>query len=148
MFFTDADFGPTEDCDVVRTLRAAGLTVEPHHSHFPERTPDHVWLAACAENGWIPVTKDNQISYSPLAKAVIMERGVQLFVCIGEWPHVRLAQNFVHTLARVESLVTRVEQPFIARVYMVSDDDRFKRGKSGEVKQWLTLEEWKRQQRR
>jgi hypothetical protein len=149
VFFTDADFGPTEGCDVVTIFRAAGLTVEPHHAHFPppgsggRPTPDHVWLAECARRGWVAVSKDDQIRYSPLAKQVIMENGVQLFVCIGAWSHPRLAQNFVHTLPRIHRLLGRLgDQPFIARVYMVTDDDDFASGESGNIKLWLTRDEW------
>jgi hypothetical protein len=142
VFFTDADLGPTEDCDVVRILRAAGLRVEPHHSHFPPGTDDHVWLAGVAARGWIPITKDDRIRYSPLAKAVIMEMGVQLFVCIGDWPHVQLAENLVNSLARVERHLQKERQPFIARVYMAKSEDRFSKGKGGEVKLWLTHAQW------
>lgn len=74
-----------------------------------------------------------------------MEMGVQLFVCIGDWPHVQLAENLVNSLARVERHLQKERQPFIARVYMAKSEDRFK-GKGGEVKLWLTHAQWGEEQ--
>lgn len=109
-FFTDRDLGPTQGCDVVQILRDHGLRVEPHNSHFPEdpeHVDDHVWLKLCADNGWVPLSCDNEIGRSPLSKKVIMEGGVQLFVHRGTWTHPQRALNLANTSEKIARWVQR-----------------------------------------
>ncbi len=151
-YFTDRDFGPTEDCEVVRILRAHGLNVEPHDSHFsdPENVDDHVWLRLCADNGWVPLSCDAQIRYTSLSKHAIMTGGVQLFVHVGKWPHPAKALNIVNTIGKIERAVRKGNQPRIMRIYMPSPtaDELWKKGKPGTISEWLTREDWEREQRR
>ena len=137
VFFTDRDIGPTHDCDVVRTLRGAGLRVESHSAHFAEGrlVKDSEWLALCGEKDWLAISHDDRIRYSPLAQRTIAAFGTRLFVLIGQRPYVQLAQNFIHSLSRVESCVGRNEDGFIARVYMTTEE-RFVDGRSGAVTEW------------
>lgn len=102
-----------------------------------------MWLEACGENGWIALSKDQQIRYTPLAKAKIMAAGVRLFVLIGKHPHARLAENFVNTLGSVRECIERNEGGFIARVYLPGKE-AFRRSKPGRVKEWLTYRKWSR----
>jgi len=126
---------------VARILREAGLDVICHDDRFTPGTEDHVWLEACGENGWIALTKDQRIRYTPLAKARIMEAGARLFVLVGKYPHARLAQNFVNTIGRVYDCIHRNENGFIARVYLPGEE-AFLRSKPGRIKEWLTAREW------
>lgn len=142
-YFTDRDFGPTSTCEVVRILRKKGIRVECHDDHFPETARDDEWLGVCGARGWVPLTKDTRIQYSPLAQRTIMEADVHLFVMIGRYSHARLARNFVNSLARVETRVRQAQGSFIARLYM-APEERFEAGKSGQVKLWLTEDEWRR----
>lgn len=70
-----------------------------------------------------------------------MQSEVQLFVMIGQYTHKRLAQNFVHSRSRVEAWVRRYDEPFIARLY-VPTEKRFEQQKAGELRMWLTYEQW------
>jgi hypothetical protein len=126
---------------VVRLLRAAGLTVEPHHTHFPPGTQDPEWLAATARRQWVVLTKDDRIRYSPLAKAAIMNSGARVFVLIGTRSHSDLTQNLINSLGRVRRLIAKQDGPFIARVFMASEERR-RKGQGGDVKLWLDRSNW------
>ncbi|MGH7565621.1 MAG: hypothetical protein ACREK2_02205 [Gemmatimonadota bacterium] len=140
-FFTDNDLAPHAETEVARILRAAGLNIICHADRFPPGTEDQVWLGECGRNGWIALSRDRQIRYTPLAKERIMSAGVRLFLLIGRHPHARLAQNFVNTLQQVHDCIRRNEEGFIARVYMAPEAD-FLRSRPGRVKEWLTRAEW------
>lgn len=100
-----------------------------------------MWLEACGENGWIALSKDQRIQYSPLAKSMIMSAGVRLFVLIGKHPHEKLARNFVNTIGKVRECIEANEDGFIARVYLPGED-AFRKSRPGRLKVWLTHQEW------
>ncbi len=129
VFFTDRDL----DGDFYRHLRASGVRVERHDDHFDaETTADEDWLAAVGARGWVALSHDKRIGYSPLAKTAIMSAGVRLLVVIGQTPHRELAENFVASMAKIRRFLARHQGPFIARVY---------REQQG-LEMWLTYDEW------
>lgn len=100
-----------------------------------------MWLEACGENGWVALSRDQRIQYTPLAQETIMRAGVRLFVLIGKHPHARLARNLVNTFDRVLECIDRNEDGFIARVYLPGEE-AFERSRPGRVREWLTHREW------
>jgi hypothetical protein len=76
IFFTDRDLGKR----FPQLLQDAGLRVELHETHFKPDTPDEIWLPRIREHGWVAVTRDGRIRYSPLALEALMNAGTQLFV--------------------------------------------------------------------
>jgi excisionase family DNA binding protein len=91
VFFCDRDLGrqfPT-------LLAEAGIQVERHDVHFGPTTSDADWLAEIGRRGWVAVTRDSRIRYSPLALSVLMQSGVRLFVLVGKLPTVEAAATFV-----------------------------------------------------
>lgn len=62
VYFTDRDLGN----QFPALLEAAGMQVERHSQYFEHDTPDHVWLEAVAQRGWIVLTHDQRIRYSTL----------------------------------------------------------------------------------
>ena len=48
IFFTDRDLGSL----FPKILSDAGIHVEKHDAHFPDNTPDDVWLPEVGGNGW------------------------------------------------------------------------------------------------
>ena len=74
-YFTDRDLGRK----LPETLKASGLVVEAHDDHFGPLTPDEEWLAEVAKRGWLAITRDARIRYSPLALRVLMQTGARLF---------------------------------------------------------------------
>lgn len=135
VFFTDRDL----DGDFFRHLLASGIRAERHDDHFdPGTTADEDWLAVVGARGWVAVSHDKRIGYSPLAKAAIMTAGVRLLVVIGQAPHRELAENFVASVGKIRRFLARHRGPFIARVY---------RGQQG-LEMWLTYDEWMQSVRR
>ncbi len=45
-------------------LRAVDVTVEIHLDHFAPETPDVEWLSAVTQQGWVVLTKDENIGRS------------------------------------------------------------------------------------
>ena len=80
IFFTDRDLGR----QFPALLRAAGVRLERHDDHFGPDTPDEEWIGEIGQRGWIAVSRDARIRYSPLALSVLMEYGTQLFVLVGK----------------------------------------------------------------
>jgi len=78
-YFTDRDLGRK----LPEALKAHGLVVETHDDHFGPQTPDDEWLEKVGVNGWLAITRDGRIRYSPLALRVLMQSGARLFVLVG-----------------------------------------------------------------
>lgn len=113
VYFTDRDLGKS----FPRVLRAAGLRVERHLDHFEHNTPDDVWLAQVSARGWIAVTHNLRIRYTPNELEAVVQHRASLLVVIGAAKHVELAEAFVTTLSRIEKFVAAQGPPFIAKVY-------------------------------
>ena len=132
VFFTDRDLGKHQFPDV---LKAAGINVQRHADHFADAAPDAVWITEGARRGWIGLTHDARIRYTPTEKAAVLHSGLRLFVLVGKAPVAELAQNFVNTRHLVEAYAAR-PAPFIARVYRPSPKDLVAAGVPGRVESW------------
>ncbi|MEX2149667.1 MAG: hypothetical protein WD793_05605 [Steroidobacteraceae bacterium] len=128
VYFTDRDLGH----QFPEKLRAAGLRVERHDDHFGQLTPDSEWIAEVGRRGWVAVTRDGRIRYSPLALATLMASGARLFVIVGRLTTDEAAATFVCQLKRVEKLLRKESKPFIAKIRRDS------------VEVWLRKREWRR----
>lgn len=116
VFFTDRDLGK----QFPGILREAGLVVERHDDHFAHNTPDEVWLAEMSRRGWIAITHNKRIRYTPNELAAIIKHRVALLVVIGRPPMADLARAFVATFALIQQFVSRHQPPYIAKVYRPS----------------------------
>lgn len=120
IFFTDRDLGlqfPT-------ILANAGIRVERHRDHFRHDAPDEEWLARVGKRGWVAITHNSRIRYTPNEKAAVIRNGVRLLVVIGQAPYADLANSFVATIERIRTFLEEHEPPFIAKVYRASPSDR------------------------
>jgi hypothetical protein len=133
VFFTDRDLGKR----FPEILKEAGLSVQRHDDHFDPETPDEVWLASVGARGWIALTHNKRIRYTPNERNTVMRHGVALLVIVGTAPLPELAHNFVVTLAQVRRFVARNYPPFIAKVYRPPPPDaRRPRRTMGRVERW------------
>ena len=57
-------------------LRAAGVEIRVHDELFPQGTEDVVWLRV---NGWIVITRDDQIRYNQLEKEAVIAARLRFF---------------------------------------------------------------------
>jgi hypothetical protein len=112
VYFTDRDLGRK----LPETLRAAGLSVETHDDHFGPLTPDDEWLATVGANGWLAITRDGRIRYSPLALRVLMENEAKLFVLVGNLSAIECADLVTRHRRQIESLAASEPGAFIAKI--------------------------------
>jgi len=71
------------------------VRLERHDDHFGPDTPDEEWIGEIGQRGWIAVSRDARIRYSPLALSVLMEYGTQLFVLVGKLTTAEAAETFL-----------------------------------------------------
>lgn len=138
-YFTDRDLGKA----FPRTLRRAGLLVQPHDSHFGPTTLDEEWLTKVGVRDWLVITHDQRIRYKPNERDAVMNAGVGMLVLVGAIPHPALAKNFLATLPAIERFIEKHPRPFIAKVYRPSSIPVEELGfQSGRVEMWLSSQEW------
>jgi len=128
IFFTDRDLGKL----FPQILREAGVRVERHDDHFVDTTTDEEWLEVIGTRGWVALTHNERIRYTPLQRDTLMQAGVRTFILIGRAPLRELAENFAQSFDRIRRFLAKHPEPFIAKV---------KRQKAG-VELWLSHEEW------
>jgi len=128
VYFTDRDLGH----QFPEKLRAAGLLVERHDDHFDQLTPDSEWIAEIGRRGWVAVTRDKRIRYSPLALETLMTSGARLLVIVGRLTTDEAADVFVKQGKRIERLLRNERKPFIGKIRRDS------------VGAWLRMKNWRR----
>lgn len=114
-------------------LRQAGVSVECHDDHFSQTTADEEWLEVVGARGWIALTHNSRIRYTPLQTETLMRAGVRAFVLVGSVPHYELAENFVNCLEKVYLFLSQHPDPFLAKIYRHPK----------RVEMWLSYEDWK-----
>ena len=133
VYFTDRDLGKR----FPNILQDAGLTVERHADHFVHNAPDEEWLAEVSARGWIALTHDQRIRYTPNELQAVIRHRVSLLVIIGHAPIPDLAHAFVATLPRIERFLMQYEPPFIAKVYRPSPAETTRRATArGRIDLW------------
>ncbi|MGI9179024.1 MAG: hypothetical protein ACR2H9_00720 [Longimicrobiaceae bacterium] len=115
-FFTDRDLGRKFPA----ILRAAGLAVERHDDHFAPTTPDEEWITSVAARGWIALSHNERIRYTPNERDAVLRGRLGLLLVVGKAPFPELAANFVRSYDRIASFLDRHRPPFIAKVYRAS----------------------------
>jgi hypothetical protein len=112
VYFTDRDLGNR----FPEILRAGGVRVERHDDHFSQLTPDPEWIGEIGRRGWIALTRDARIRYSPLAVETLMESGARLFVIVGRLTTAEAAATFLRQRKRIERLLRKESKPFIGKI--------------------------------
>jgi hypothetical protein len=134
VYFTDRDLG----LQFPKILQDAGLTVERHRNHFAPDAADEQWLAFVGRKGWVALTHNSRIRYTPNEKEAVISHGVRLLVIIGQAPYAELAKSFVATRLRIEAFLEKHEPPFIAKVYRASPAESVKNPSApGDIVLWM-----------
>ena len=128
VYFTDRDLGH----HFPERLRAAGIKVERHDDHFGLLTADSDWIGEIGRRGWIALSRDARIRYSPLALQTLMESGARLFVIVGRLTTDQAAELFLRRRKQIEKLLQRETRPFIAKI------------RRDGILVWLRKKEWER----
>lgn len=92
----------------------------------PQRTPDPVWLARCGREGWMAISRDNNIRYKPGERQAILEHRVGAFVLahkanLTKWPYFKLP---VSTLDEMLQRFDETPRPFL---YLIGATGTFTR---------------------
>ena len=133
-WFTDRDLG----LQFPSILEKAGMIVERHRDHFAPDASDEEWLQVVGAKGWVALTHNSRIRYTPNEKAAVIAHGVRLLVIVGQAPYPELATSFVATRVRIESFLQQHEPPFIAKVYRASPAEFAKTPSApGRVELWF-----------
>ena len=137
IYFTDRDLG-NRFPDI---LQDAGLKVERHADHFVHNAPDEEWLEEVSRRGWIALTHNRRIRYTPNQLQAVIDHRVSLLVIVGHAPFADLANAFVVTLSRIERFLERHEPPFIAKVYRPSPAEAARQATApGRIELWYPQE--------
>lgn len=132
-FFVDRDLGKR----FAAILGGAGLSVEWHDDHFPQKTPDEVWLREVTRRGWVVLTHDKKMRYTSRIRDEILGSGARVFIIrSARLTASQLAQVVVNSRTRVTRFLARHPAPFIAKVLRDPHD----LDAPGRVELWLALE--------
>lgn len=135
VYFTDRDLG----LQFPKVLHDAGFAVERHRDHFAPDASDEEWLAFVGARGWVALTHNSRIHYTPNEKHAVISHGVRLLVIIGQAPYAELAKSFVATRSRITAFLQKHEPPFIAKVYRASPSELAKNpSAAGHVVLWVS----------
>jgi hypothetical protein len=129
-FFTDRDLAK----QFPLILEVAGISVQPHHRHFRHDTEDEVWIREVARRGWIALTHNDRIRYTPNQVQAVFESGLALLILVGHATTRDLADNFVATRSRVDAFLERHQPPYIAKVYRAGPGAPA--GAAGRIEMW------------
>lgn len=86
-------------------LREAGIPFVAHRDRFKHDTPDVDWIAEVGRQGWIVLTRDQEIRRRPNELAAVRAAGIHLFaltsgnlsaaetadLCVAAWPTIQRA---------------------------------------------------------
>jgi hypothetical protein len=125
-YFIDRDLG----LRFADSLKSAGLRVERADDHFKNDTADEIWLPEVASRGWVAVTRDTRIRYSPLALTALMTSGARLLVIVGKLTSAEAANVFLAHRKKIERLVHAETNAFVAKV------------RRDGVHRWLSYRAW------
>ena len=88
-----------------------------HDEHFPQDTPDQVWLRKAGEEQWVVLTKDERIRYRTLERRALMAARVRTFVLTAKGLNAQeMGSAFVLALPAMLKLLSREAGPFIAKI--------------------------------
>ncbi|NJL99149.1 MAG: hypothetical protein HC924_10225 [Synechococcaceae cyanobacterium SM2_3_2] len=114
IFFIDWCLGKS----VASALSDTGAQVEHHSDHFPQDAPDTLWLSTVGQNGWIVLTKDQNVGRNPLELQAIAAHTVKVFTLVsGNSTRQEMITLFVAVLPKIAKLSQGNPAPFIAKIY-------------------------------
>jgi hypothetical protein len=113
VFFADVCLGR----QLSQALKDSGWAVKFHLDHFPQDTPDEVWLPVVGDRGWVVLTKDKNIRRKPAERAKIIASKVRLFTLPGgNMTGEEMVERFRSSSARIARFLNNTQAPFVAVV--------------------------------
>ncbi len=100
-------------------LRAQSIQVRTYVELYPNdpEVPDHVWIPEVSARGWIILTKDKRIRYSPVEIGAIQKANAR-YVCLsaGNLRGDEQAQCLLQHWETIDSVVASKRAPLIVTV--------------------------------
>jgi hypothetical protein len=122
-------------------LEEAGVPVQRHDDHFHQATLDEVWIPEVARRGWIALSRNERIRYTPTQRDALMRSGLRCFFLVGKnqtRQHV-LGEVFVSCFPSVLRFLDAHPEPFMAKIYCNPSSKN-----PGRISLWLSHEDWLR----
>ncbi|MGH9733526.1 MAG: hypothetical protein ACRD8A_02905 [Candidatus Acidiferrales bacterium] len=102
---------------VLTALQENNIPHERHLAHFGSGTPDHEWLPFVGRNGWVLLTRDQNIRYRGIEHSRVMRYGVREFVFkAGNLHKDELAKVLIIALPKMREICQKFDPPFIASI--------------------------------
>jgi hypothetical protein len=78
---------------------------------------DPAWIALCAKNGWVPLTGDLDLLWTPLWRRAIHRARLGVF-CLtrNHWRFEEKLAAFIKAMPAIERVLRTVQPPFLARI--------------------------------
>lgn len=119
VWFLDRSLGAVQ---VASALIAEGEEVVIHDDRFLSTAEDPEWLPVVGRNGWVALSKDDQLRFNPLQRLAIYSAAVPVFILAqGNLTGAQMAEAFVAALPAMKRFVRRMERPFIVTVMRNGD---------------------------
>lgn len=67
--------------------------------------PDDAWLPVVAKRGWVVLTHNERIRYTPNERDAVMQNGLAMLIVTGKAPYPVLAQSLVRMMSKVEGFL-------------------------------------------
>ncbi|MBT9547647.1 MAG: hypothetical protein IV090_19805 [Candidatus Sericytochromatia bacterium] len=113
-FFLDRCLGKKY---VAKMLEEEGESYTCLDDHFDQDTPDHEWLPETGKNGWVVLTKDQNIRRRKDEYLSLTEANNAVFVYTsGSSSGPDIAEAFKKALPKINRILKKQKRPFIAKV--------------------------------
>lgn len=121
-YFMDRALGKS----IGKTLQSMGVKVEFHNQHFQPDSPDTQWLPIVSGQGWIVLTKDENIGRNPLEVKTMAMANAKVFALVsGNLNSQQMIGIFVNAIEKIDKFAQGNNAPFIAKIY-----------RNGQIKMW------------
>lgn len=101
------------------------LPIEYHQTHFPQDTPDDLWLADVGDRGWFVLAQDYNLHRRPAEVYAIHQHAIGVFYLWGangtRW---EFAQVFMRAFENLRLVMDTEPRPFVFRIHR---DSRLRR---------------------
>jgi predicted nuclease of predicted toxin-antitoxin system len=113
-YFIDRALGKS----IGKALQDLGVQIEFHKDHFEPDSPDTEWLPIVSKNGWIVLTKDENIGRRKIEIKSFADCQGRVFVLVARnLSTQKIIDIFSNTMTRIEQFTENNQAPFMAKIY-------------------------------
>jgi hypothetical protein len=114
IFFLDKCLGRAT---VASALRAEGLHVEIQEDHFPQDTPDHVWVPEVGRRGWVILSKDSALRHNHIELVALLRSNTHSFILTSaNQTGAAMGAAFVAAIPQMRRIIAKFQPPCVSAV--------------------------------